>query len=236
MTLFQQTFVVDSIATTRLERTVLSLSHVHNGLHRNQLLGYEDKGTLTLDIASARRPEIGPGQRIDINIALSAAASEAYNCDYEALDTIDGVAVRVAAESGRDYVVNELRAAIKVVESFHRRTDTTGIDEALTAALHPFRGLKIDPMRLSELACEAAGIKPPDFLPDNPTGFTPSGDPVRDLESIATKLSELQGVETTKITLQALIGRCDHALDRGTPAIGLKAENKARSDRQVTVK
>lgn len=236
MTLFQQTFVVDSIATTRLERTVISLSHVHNGLHRNQLLGYEDKGTLTLDIASARRPEIGPGQRIDLNIALSAVASEATNDDHNFMESLQGVAVRVAAENGREAVVDELRAAIHVVESFHRRTDTTGIDEALTAALHPFRGLKIDPMRLSELACEAAGIKPPDFLPDNPTGFTPSGDPVRDLESIATKLSELQGVETTKITLQALIGRCDHALARGTPAIGLEAENKARSDRQVTVK
>lgn len=229
MTLFQQTFVVDSVATTRLERTILSLSPVHNGLHRNQLLGPNDKGSLTIDIASSRRPEIGPGQRLDLNIALGAAASEATNGDHNFMESLEGVAVRLANEKGRDAIVEELRAAIKVVESFHRRTDITGIDEALSSALHPFRGLKIDPMRLSELACEAAGIKPPDFLPENPTGFTPSGDPVRDLEAIATKLSELQGVETTKVALQALLGRCDHALSRGTPAIGMQAEDKHRA-------
>lgn len=233
MTIFQQTFSVDSVAVTSLERTVLHLSGIHNGRHRNQLLGPSDKGALTLDIASSRRPEIGPGQRLDINIAIPASACEATNGDREFMASLEGVAVRLANEHGRDPVVDELRGAIHAVEELHRRTDATGIDQALNDALKSFKGLKIDPVKLSELACQAAGITPPDFLPDNPTGFTPSGDPVRDLEAIATKLSELQGVDVTKTTLQVLLGRCDHALERGTPAIGLEAENRHRASKSA---
>lgn len=237
MTLFQQTFVVDSVATTRLERTILSLSPVHNGLHRNQLLGPNDKGSLTIDIASARRPEIGPGQRIDLNIALSATACSMHEDDEERIEEIVGAAVRHSRTNSRIGTVSTLRDAIDAVEEEHRtRHVRQDADEAIRRAIRPFGHTfkDRDAQGVSEMVCRELGIKPPDFLPENPTGFTPSGDPVRDLESIATKLSELQGVETTKVALQALIGRCDHALSRGTPAIGLEAENKARSDRQVT--
>lgn len=229
MTIFQQTFVVDSIETTRLERTVLRLSPIHNGLHRNELVGPGDKAALSIDIASSRRPELGPGQRIDLNIALCAAQCEATYEDHNVMETLEGVAVRLSHEYGRDKVINELRDAINAVEELHRRTDNTGLDESLRHALTPFRGTRIVPTDLCALACTFAGVKTPDFLPDNPTGFTPSGDPVRDLEFVATKLSELQGVEATKTVLQVLLGRCDHALSRGTPAIGMEAEHKRRA-------